>query len=370
MRLKILHTEASPGWGGQEIRILKESEGMRKRGHQVIIAPQKGGGLARYAREKGFDVIEIDYKKSRGLACIYKLYKILKEKGVDVLNTHSSLDSWMGGIAARMASVPIVRTRHLSTPVRKGLNSRLLYHRLADFVVTTCSTIIPGLSEQSGKPFNHFKSVPTGVDTKTIFFQENEPERFRDSLGLKPGDLLVGTACFMRSWKGIDDFLQAANLLRNFSSIKWVIIGGGHSEKYILKAKELELGGIVHFTGHLDKPFPAIAALDIFALLSTAHEGVSQASLQAGYLEKPMIATAVGGLAEVCIDQVTGIQVPSFAPGQVAKAVKFMQNNPEVRRKWGKSAKALVEERFTLQITLDQMEEIFASVCRPSLRDC
>jgi glycosyltransferase involved in cell wall biosynthesis len=90
---------------------------------------------------------------------------------------------------------------------------------------------------------------------------------------------------------------------------------------------------------------------------------VSQASLQAAFLEKPLIATAVGGLSEVCVDQVTGIQVPSFAPGQVARAVKFMQNNPELRKKWGRSAKALVEEKFTLQSTIDQMEEIFSSVC-------
>ncbi len=362
--MRLLHTEASPGWGGQEIRILREAEGIRKRGHQVILAPQKAGGLARFAKEKGFQVYEIDYRKSRLFSCFYKLIHLLRKEKIDVLNTHSSLDAWLGGIAARVLSIPIVRTRHLSTSVKKGLNSILLYHYLTDFVVTTCSSIIPSLSQQSGKPINYFRSVPTGVDPEMVSFTKEEAFDFRRSLGLSSNEILVGTACFMRSWKGIEDFLQAASLLRA-KPIKWVIIGGGHSEKYILKAKELNLQDFVFFTGHMENPFPAMAALDIFVLLSTRHEGVSQSCLQAAYLGKPLITTPTGGLAEVCIDQLTGLQVPIFSSKKVEEAVLFMMDRPELRAEWGAQAKKLVVEKFTLSSMLDQMESIFLS-----LRSC
>ena len=112
----------------------------------------------------------------------------------------------------------------------------------------------------------------------------------------------------------------------------------------------------------LDAKDPAIGALDAFALLSTANEGVSQAILQAAFLGKPLIATEVGGLREVCIDGKTGISVPPFHPEAVAQAVLALKESGELRRQLGKNGRHLVEERFTFQKTLDQMEEVYGAV--------
>jgi glycosyltransferase involved in cell wall biosynthesis len=163
----------------------------------------------------------------------------------------------------------------------------------------------------------------------------------------------------MRSWKGINVLLEAANQLRDIPHLRWVIIGGGHAEIHHQKAKELKLEGIVHFTGHLDNPFPAIGSLDCFTLLSTANEGVSQAILQAAYLKKPLIATPTGGLSEVCLHEKTGILVPVFDPEAVAKAVLRLKENEALRKHFGEKAHRLVLDRFTLKNTLDQMEEVY-----------
>jgi glycosyltransferase involved in cell wall biosynthesis len=358
--MHILHLEASAGWGGQEIRILREAEGMRKRGHKVVLGVTRGGGLVARAREAGFTVYELNFKKVAWLACLFRLLWILRKEQIDLVNTHSSLDAWIGAIAARIAGRTVVRTRHLSTPIKKGWNSRLLYGKLADFVVTTCESIIPMICTQSGKKPQECRSIATGVDPDKIVAAEDAAAAFRKAVGAEPEDFLVGTACFMRSWKGIDDFLKAADLLRDVKGLKWVIIGGGHAETYKKRAAEMKVN--VHFTGHLDNPFPALKALDLFTLLSTAHEGVSQAILQAAYLGKPLLATATGGLGEVCIDQVTGLRVAPFSPDQVAKQVLALKNDRELCGQFGKSAKRLVEGKFTLTHTLDQMEEVYKSL--------
>lgn len=360
--MKILHLEASCGWGGQEIRILREAEGMRSRGHEVILAVEVGGGLVRKGREAGFTVYELRFAKRYWLFALVLLLSIMKKERVDLVNTHSSLDSWIGGIAARMAGRKVVRTRHLSTPIKAGLNSKVLYGMLADFVVTTCASIVPAIVTQSGKKEALCKSIATGVDPAKIHVKPEEARQFRDSLGFSKDDFIVGTACFMRSWKGIDDLLVAADQLRNVPNLKWVVIGGGHAARHIAKAEELNLEHIVRFTGHLDRPFPAIASLDVFTLLSTAHEGVSQAILQAAYLGKPLVATKIGGLGEVCLDGVTGLNVDAFSPDQVANAVMKLKASKELQSKFGKAAKALVEEKFTLIHTLDQMEEVYQSL--------
>lgn len=359
--MKILHLEASPGWGGQEIRILREAEGMRKRGHEVVLAVMRGGALVARARASGFTVYELNFKKSGWPWTLCVLLWMMIRHRIDLVNTHSSLDAWIGGIAARLCGRVLVRTRHLSTPIKKGWNSRFLYGALADFVVTTCSSVIPVIAAQSGKRAEKCRSIATGVDPSRIVVAPEAAAAFRAQHGIAPDDFLVGTACFMRSWKGINDLLQAADVLRHHPHLKWVIIGGGHAEIHIQRAHELKLSQVI-FTGHLDDPFPALQSLDVFTLLSTAHEGVSQAILQAAYLGKPLLATATGGLGEVCIDQVTGLQVAPFSPHQVADAVLHLQKDRPFRQRLGQKARQLVQEKFTLTHTLDQMEAVYRSL--------
>ena len=76
--MHILHTESSNGWGGQEMRILREAEGMRKRGHEVIMAVIKGGGLVARARAAGFIVYEIEYSKPKALYPLLQLIGIIR----------------------------------------------------------------------------------------------------------------------------------------------------------------------------------------------------------------------------------------------------------------------------------------------------
>lgn len=359
--MKIMHTESSMGWGGQEMRILAEAEGMRERGHKVFFAVSHDCELAKRAKQKGFIVHTFCFKKKAALITIWKLLLLYKKERIDIVNTHSSLDAWVAGIAARLSKKPIVRTRHLSTYIRGGLNGFILYNKLADFVVSTSCSVLPLLQEKAALTRSRMQCIATGVNpmiTKSV----RDSAGFRKQIGVKPKDILVGTACVMRSWKGIPDLLRAADLLRNHQHIKWVLIGGGYLDQYVVMIREMELEGIVICTGHLESPYTAINALDIFMLLSTAHEGVSQAVLQADFFKRPLITTSIGGLPEVCIHKKTGLRVPASAPGAVAQAVLEMVRNPSLRESLGEHAKALVEKKYMITHTLDQMEAVYQKI--------
>lgn len=352
--MRILHTESSNGWGGQEIRILKEAIGLRLRGYEIVFGVQRGGKLSCRARKEGFLVYDLNFEKKYALPTLWALRKIIRTEAIQVVSTHSSLDSWLGGIAGKFCGVRVVRTRHLSAPIRKGLNSRLLYNSLADFVVTTSSGIIPMICSQANISESQCVCVPTGVDP--IDVAQEDVTSFRETLGVKESDCLIGTACVVRSWKGIKDLMKAADILRSYPHLKWVIVGGGYLDQY---QDFIDLKGVLTFTGHLDNPYPAIAAMDIFVLLSTANEGISQASLQAAYLRRPLITTSIGGLPEVCLEGKTGLIVPPFSPDKVAESVLKLVNNPELRTQFGDSAQELVKQKFSFKQTLDQMEKIY-----------
>lgn len=361
--MNILHTEASTGWGGQEIRILREAEGMRKKGYSLFFAVSQGAKLGEHARNEGFTVYEIPLNLKNGLSAIYRLCSIIRTHNIAIVNTHSSSDAWLGGIAARICKRHVIRTRHLSTSIRKGWNSKALYNWLADYTVTTCQEVAHRIREQANLPVSRCLSIPTGVNPEAISCKEEEVLAFRKKWGLSEKDVVIGTTCVLRSWKGISDFLQAARLLEHRSNLKWLIVGEGPAETYFQnEAQKLGVSDKVIFTGHLSNPYPAMAAMDVFLLLSTANEGVSQASLQAGFLCKPLITTSIGGLPEVCIEGKTGYVVPPKAPQAVAERVSQLIDQQSLREQMGKEAQQLVLKYFTLEKTLDGMETLYQKV--------
>ena len=112
--LAIVHTENSCGWGGQEIRILTESRGFLDRGHRVTLLAPPEAPIVDAARRMAIPVVTLRLREKR-LPDLLALRRWLAthREGIDILNTHSSTDSWLGAIAcATLADAPpIVRTR-------------------------------------------------------------------------------------------------------------------------------------------------------------------------------------------------------------------------------------------------------------------
>src|SRR6476659_4793770 len=119
--LRILHTEASVGWGGQEIRILSEARGLMDRGHDVRVACPAEAVIHREAARFGVPVVSLPLRKV-GPRSILAARRLLGGLTCDVVNTHSSVDSWVFALASRLVrrAAPIVRTRHVSLAVNKS----------------------------------------------------------------------------------------------------------------------------------------------------------------------------------------------------------------------------------------------------------
>ncbi|MBI4838733.1 MAG: glycosyltransferase family 1 protein, partial [Nitrospirae bacterium] len=86
-KLTILHTEASKGWGGQEIRIFEESLKFAKRGHRALIACQEGSKISQKAKEAGFSVYFVRMEYSVAPLAVGRFLKIVKDEKVDIIHT-------------------------------------------------------------------------------------------------------------------------------------------------------------------------------------------------------------------------------------------------------------------------------------------
>src|SRR5690606_26086719 len=165
-KLTVLHTEASKGWGGQEIRILDESAGMRHRGHDVQIAAVGGTPLADAAKKRGISLHEMPIDR-RSLKALSALRSVIKEIDPDVIVTHSSTDSWVTAAACLFRRRPaVVRVRHLGFQVAGGIVNRWLYGSVPAHVVTTGEATRNMLIDTLGLDPARVTSIPTGIDTE------------------------------------------------------------------------------------------------------------------------------------------------------------------------------------------------------------
>lgn len=358
--MRLLYTEASPGWGGQERRIIVEAVEMQRRGHHVVMALRRNGGIVEPARAAGLQVELVDFGRKPTLRALFQLLALCRREQIELINTHSSADAWCGGLVARLLRRLVVRTRHLSTPIRPGLNSLWLYNRLADQVVTTCAAVVEPICRQARLPAARCRSIPTGVDPSELQTNPQEVAALRAQWGMDPDTFVIGTVCVLRLWKGVIDLLRAAHALRAHQKIRWVVVGDGiNSTEFHAEYRALGLQNELLFTGALNPPYTAMAAFDCFALLSTGHEGVSQALLQAAYLHKPLLTTNIGGSPEVCLPSKTGLLVAPNSPQEVAEAALWMANHRPEAHAMGQAAHHLVAQHFTRQQMADQMEALY-----------
>ena len=165
-QLRILHTEASLGWGGQEIRVLTEAQVFIKHGHEVFLAADIKSQIAKKASAYGIKAIPINLNKKR-LSDLFELRKLIKETMPNVINCHSSTDHWLSAIARLTikAKPAIVRTRHISTHVHRNKPTKWLYNSGADAIMTTGQLIRTQLLADNFVNEKTIFSVPTGIDT-------------------------------------------------------------------------------------------------------------------------------------------------------------------------------------------------------------
>jgi glycosyltransferase involved in cell wall biosynthesis len=355
-RLSIVHTESSLGWGGQELRILSEAQGLAERGHDVHLICPAEARIYREAPSWGLAPIALPIagKSMRGFRA---LRRWLQENRCDVLSTHSSTDSWLAALALASldGSTPIVRTRHISAPVPRNFLSRWLYGR-ASHIVTAGEALKRELIERNGIPAARIESVPTGVDPDV--FKPGDKSAARGLLHL-PGDaLIVGIVATLRSWKGHRDLLEALP-----EGALLVVVGDGPQREALgTLARELGIQSRVRFAGNQRDVVPWLQSFDIFALPSYANEGVPQALLQAMLCGLPCVTTNVGSIAELARDGETALVVPPRNADELRAALGRLLKDPGLRGRLGAAARRHCAAGFSYRRMLDRMEAIYRDV--------
>lgn len=336
---------------------MAEMRGFQQRGCATWIMAEAHSQILARAGEVGIGTVPVRFKKSRMLIDAIRLAAWLRRERIEVLNTHSSRDGWLLGIAGRLARVPLlIRSRHIDVEYPTPWVSRHAFTTFADHVLTTSQKITDHFQRIFHLSDDRITTLPTGIDV-----QRFHPQGAKADLGLTGEGPVVGMVSVLRSWKGHHVFFDAARLLRDSGRrIRFVVVGGGAPiERFQDLAEKHGVRDLIHFTGHREDVPEVLRALDLLIIASTRHEGVPQIGLQALACQTPVIGSDCGGIPEIIREGETGRIVPiEDAPALAARIAEAL-DQATTTRTLAEQGRKFVETKHSLETMLDHLDRLY-----------
>lgn len=369
-RLRILYTVNRMDVGGSQTHLVQVLRLLDRRRFEPMLCCLSGkGALLETARETGATVIGVGLgrlKSPAAAGAMMRLARFIRRERVDIVHNYLLRANVIGTLAARAARVPLVLTSKRGCHHRRGfeLAGARLSNWLADCVTTNAAAVRAFVHEDEGCPLEKMVVIPSGVDTDR--FAPLPPADYKARLGLSSDRLVVGIVTRMRVRKGVEEFLRAMATVRERLPNACAVVVGEVALDAPLEGlvRDLGLEGHLHLLGPRGDMPEVLSALDLF-VLSSHDEGMSNAILEAMAMRKPVVATDVGGTAEVVEPGSTGLLVPPKDPAPLAEAItQLLSAPPETLTAMGARARAVAVDRFSAHAMVRQMEDLYAHLLR------
>ncbi|MEA2503890.1 MAG: hypothetical protein QOG36_933 [Actinomycetota bacterium] len=302
---------------------------------------------------------------------IHTLTRLMRASRPDVVHTHTTTAGGLGRIAARRAKVPVtVHTFHghvlsgyLSGPQTRALTAaeRALAKRTDALVSVSTRVRDELLALGIGRP-EQWRVVPLGLELGELLGGPAERSASRAALGLPPEAPLVGIVGRLAAIKDHGTFLaMAARLAADRTDVSFVVAGDGNLRGSLEAEAKSLLGNRIRFLGWATDLPVLYGALDV-VVLTSRNEGTPVALIEAGAAGRPVVATDVGGVAEVVRDGASGFVVPPGDAAALAARVGTLLDDPAAGRAMGLAGREWVRARFGSERLVDDLTALYGEL--------
>jgi glycosyltransferase involved in cell wall biosynthesis len=414
--LRILRVIARLNVGGPARHVVWLTAGLKERGHDAMLVtgsvPAGEQDMSFFAAAHGIEPWHLPEMSReltlKDLLAIWRLYRLYLQFRPDIVHTHTAKGGATGRIAGLMyrwltPSVLWGRPRpcrfvhtfhghifHSYYGFLKTSLFRSIERLLALFATDRIITISPQQFQEIHHDFrvgraDQFSVIPLGLDTDVFADWPKRRGELREQWGAGPGDMFVGIVGRLAEIKNHALFLQAIALYQQANPprrrVRFLVIGDGHLRAALEEqSRALGIDQHVTFVGQRNDPEYFYPALDIVALTSL-NEGTPLTLLEAMANARPVVATGVGGVADVLGEprgdetaaysvRQRGILVPSKDAAAFAQALARLVDDEELRRDLGKSGEAFVLQNNSKDRLINDIEDLYRDlVRRPRLQE-
>ncbi len=342
--MRVVHIIDSLGFGGAQKSVVLLAKVIGEHASELVVLSLQERQEISFDDELRADGAEIHYFPAARLLSLRRIIamtKFLRQAKADIVHTHLTYGNIVGIIAARLAGIPVISMCHSSGidpthhhPLRYSIETWLL--RFAAHMVTGDSHSAADAQRPRLKGKSIF-AVPNAVPVPATIPEGKVKSLRTELVGNSECPLIIAVGRLSVP-KGYADLLVAMDTVRmKHPDAFLVIVGKGHlQEELQAQINALGLSESVLLTGARQDVSALLSASDIY--VSSSHwEGLALALLEAMMSGLPVVATAVGDVPRVVLEN-TGIIVPPHQPEKLAQALIALLDNEEMRALLGRHA--------------------------------
>jgi glycosyltransferase involved in cell wall biosynthesis len=357
---------------GPESKALETCSKFNRQKFETIIAYSRGGRLLKEFENIGVRVEQFDTRSKLNLHEVWYLYRLIKVNKINILQTHGLRVDFFGSLAAKLAGVPHVITRHVALSHHLiGEYRRRLYMafdnralKSATKIITVSKIVEDDLVLNQGINRNKIVTIYNGVDLER--FSKVTPQvkvRIREEFGIDRRNQVVGMIAQLTNWKGIPYFLRAIpSILKRCPNVVFLIVGeGGERKSLEILLETLGLASYVILTG-FRRDIPELISIMDISVLSSLREGLPNVLIESMAMRKPIVATDVGGVSELVINNKTGFLIPPRDSTKLCDAIVKLLEDKEKAEKFGAAGRELAEQKFSLTQMVNKYENLYTQI--------
>jgi len=347
------------------------------RGHDVTLAVRtvkKGRTIdlmRKKAREYSFPkILELNLDSGfypiDSTRDICKLSKYIDSERIQIVHCHRGQDHWTAALTLPFCkgAPKLVRTRHVTVKLRTHPFNRWLFAR-ADQVLATGKIILDQFDRANISLRRPVRLFHGGVDCDR-FHPGKISTGVRTEFGVADDDCLICAVGHLSPVKGYEYLINAlSGLTEIVPRLKCLIVGSG-SEEYRSHLQKLidssELTDHVHLTGFRSDVPEIMAESDFGVLSSIDSEGNSRTALELMASGLPVLATHVGCLPDLIVENETGFIVSPRDSDSLAEKIKLLAENETLRKSIGEKCFEFVVEHYSENKVASEMEGIYGDL--------
>lgn len=353
-------------FGGAEKNLMQLVSRLDPSRYEPFVFCLKGGKVFEELRNRGVKISNLEITRIYAPSALIKgwrLSRFMRANRVQVVVTYFESSDFWGALSARLAGVPVVisNRRDLGFSLkRRHIIAYRFFNRFFTRIIAVCDAVKEHLIKEERVERSKISTVYNGVDILDIL----PSGTLKASLGVADDERVVTMVANLHPVKGHENLLEAARLVCDeIPAVKFLFVGvdkGGYSEHLRQVTRRLVLQGNVIFTGYRHDVAEILAVSDVCVLSSTS-EGMSNAILEYMASGNPVIATDVGGNAELINDGETGFLVPPDNPQSMARSISLLLENHDVRIEMGRKAKERAQTLFSTQAMVQAVDSLVTS---------
>jgi L-malate glycosyltransferase len=362
--VRICHFIETLNMGGLEMVVKNIALNLdRTKYYQEVWCLKDKGELAQDIERAGITVRPFHFKGRLDIRCLLRLIRALKEKRFDVIHSHGFFSiiwgvpiGFLAGIRIRIGTCG--NCYHgISQKIR--LKFRLIGYFATHFTAFS-DAVRRSVVECVGVPSSKVSVVYNSsgrIEPKGF----EEKKKICDKMGIKDTDFILVSVSRLVGHKGHNYMIEALSMLKpHIHNIKYIIVGDGPAKDALqAQAKALGLENAVIFTGLKHDVTDFLGIADVFVQPSALREGLPLALTEGASVGLPMVATDIGGNCEIVADGVNGFIVAPRNAALLAEKILYLAENPGKRKVMSDNARAVWQEKFTLEKMLDEYAAIY-----------